>query len=290
MRRRSPFKAGILLLLTISSTAATDGQLHGVRRTVSARRELLIASELRVAQVASAPAAVPNEAYAPAGAPAVRVPFSVLRMLVAYVLWALFGIFGAHHLYLGRNCEALVSSISLNGFLLGWVRDAFRIPSYVRQLGQAEAEAQLSGGSRGGAFDAVGKLRRWAIETISRLRGTVSSKPASRDASKTFSSLASLEAYPASLASVLDKGAHGGAAAVPTQKWQLAKVAPNMATHAETVMMASELSVLSGAVRLLYRLSWHLALGAWLTYLIACLIRLIASLISWHLALGAWRL
>jgi len=303
MRRSSPPIAGILLLLMLSSTAAIDGQLHGVGRTVSARRELLIASELRAARAASAPAAVPNEAHAPAGAPAVRVPFSVFRMLVAYVLWALFGIFGAHHLYLGRNCEALVSSISLNGFLLGWVRDAFRIPSYVRQLGQAEAEAHPSGGSRGGAFDTVGKLSLWAVGAIARLRGAVSSKPASRDASKAFSSLASLEASPASLASVLDKGgAHGGAAAVPTQKWQLAKVAPNVATRAEsvagqplaseTVMMASELSVLSGAVRLLYRLSWHLALGAWLTYLIACLIRLIASLISlsWHLALGAWRL
>jgi hypothetical protein len=312
MRRSSPPIASILLLLMLSSTAAIDGHLHGVGRTVSARRELLIASELRVARAASAPAAVPNEAHAPAGAPAVRVPFSVFRMLVAYVLWALFGIFGAHHLYLGRNCEALVSSISLNGFLLGWVRDAFRIPSYVRQLGQAEAEAQPSGGSRGGAFDAVGKLSRWAVGSasrcewaigaIARLRGAVSSKPASRDASKAFSRLASLEASPASLASVLDKGAHGGAPTrgAPTQKWQLAKVAQNMATHAEsaqplaseTVMMASELSVLSGAVRLLYRLSWHLALGAWLTYLIACLIRLIASLISlsWHLALGAWRL
>ena len=280
LMRRSSAMAGILLLLTISSTAATDGQLHGVGRTVSARRELLIASELRVAQVASAPAAVPNEAYAPAGAPAVRVPFSVLRMLVAYVLWALFGIFGAHHLYLGRNCEALVSSISLNGFLLGWVRDAFRIPSYVRQLGQAEAEAQLSGGSRGGAFDAVGKLRRWAIETISRLRGTVSSKPASREASKPFSK-GSLETSPASLASVLDKGAHGGAprrgAAAAVADVPAAKVAPNMATKAtpnmanhaegpplasESVMMASEFSFLSGAVRLIYRLSWHLALGA----------------------------
>ncbi|KOO35985.1 DNAj-like subfamily c member 22-like protein, partial [Chrysochromulina tobinii] len=93
-------------------------------------------------------------------------------MLVAYVLWALFGIFGAHHLYLGRNCEALVSSISLNGFLLGWVRDAFRIPSYVRQLGQAEAEAHPSGGSRGGAFDTVGKLSLWAVGAIARLRGS----------------------------------------------------------------------------------------------------------------------
>ena len=282
MRRSSPPIAGILLLLMLSSTAAIDGQLHGVGRTVSARRELLIASELRVARVASAPAAVPNEAHAPAGAPAVRVPFSVFRMLVAYVLWALFGIFGAHHLYLGRNCEALVSSISLNGFLLGWVRDAFRIPSYVRQLGQAEAEAQPSGGSRGGAFDAVGKLSRWAIGAIARLRGMVSSKPASREASKTFSSLACLEASPASLASVLDKGAHGGAprrgaaaavAALPAAKFapNMATNAPNMATHAEsaqplaseTVMMASELSLISGAVRLLYRLSWHLALGAW---------------------------
>lgn len=279
MRRSSPPIAGILLLFMLSSTAAIDGQLHGVGRTVSARRELLIASELRVARVASAPAAVPNEAHAPAGAPAVRVPFSVFRMLVAYVLWALFGIFGAHHLYLGRNCEALVSSISLNGFLLGWVRDAFRIPSYVRQLGQAEAEAQPSGGSRGGAFDAVGKLSRWAIGAIARLRSMVSSKdsskPASREASKTFSSLASLEASPASLASVLDKGAHGGAprrgAAAAVAALPAAKFNPNMATHAEsaqplaseTVMMASELSLFSGAVRLLYRLSWHLALGAW---------------------------
>ena len=104
------------------------------------------------------------------------------------------------------------------------MRDAFRIPSYVRQLGQAEAEAQPSGGSRGGAFDAVGKLSRWAVGAIARLRGAVSSKPASREASKAFSRLASLEASPASLASVLDKGAHGGAAAVPTQKWQLSSL------------------------------------------------------------------
>ncbi|XP_068609641.1 dnaJ homolog subfamily C member 22 [Brachionichthys hirsutus] len=55
---------------------------------------------------------------------------------VAYALWALGGPLGLHHLYLGRDSHALLWMFTLGGFGFGWVREAFRIPTYVHEANQ----------------------------------------------------------------------------------------------------------------------------------------------------------
>jgi TM2 domain-containing membrane protein YozV len=50
----------------------------------------------------------------------------------AYFWWLFGGIFGAHHLYLGRDDQALIWFCTLGGYFgIGWLRDLFRIPTYV---------------------------------------------------------------------------------------------------------------------------------------------------------------
>lgn len=50
----------------------------------------------------------------------------------AYVLWLFGGLVGAHHVYLERDAHAFVYFSTFGGYLgLGWLRDVFRIPSYV---------------------------------------------------------------------------------------------------------------------------------------------------------------
>ncbi|KAM9750861.1 dnaJ homolog subfamily C member 22 [Menidia menidia] len=60
----------------------------------------------------------------------------VKRVFVAYVLWAVGGPLGLHHLYLGRDSHALLWMITLGGFGFGWVREFLRIPAYVREANQ----------------------------------------------------------------------------------------------------------------------------------------------------------
>nr|KAI8744749.1 dnaJ-like protein subfamily C member 22-like [Biomphalaria glabrata] len=51
---------------------------------------------------------------------------------VTYILWLFFGWLGIHHLYLGRRNHAIVWFATLGGgFGIGWLRDLWRIPSYV---------------------------------------------------------------------------------------------------------------------------------------------------------------
>lgn len=54
--------------------------------------------------------------------------------IVAYFLWLVFGYFGVHHFYLGRDKQGILWLTSFGGiFCLGWIRDFYRIPSYVRE-------------------------------------------------------------------------------------------------------------------------------------------------------------
>jgi len=54
------------------------------------------------------------------------------NLFFTYVLWLFFGAFGLHHFYLGRDRQAFVWWSTFGGlFLLGWLRDLWRIPSYV---------------------------------------------------------------------------------------------------------------------------------------------------------------
>ncbi|XP_061665384.1 dnaJ homolog subfamily C member 22 [Syngnathoides biaculeatus] len=62
----------------------------------------------------------------------------VKSVMVAYALWAVGGLFGVHHLYLGRDSHALLWMLTLGGFGIGWIRELLRIPAYV---GKANQEA-----------------------------------------------------------------------------------------------------------------------------------------------------
>ena len=60
-------------------------------------------------------------------------------VVVAYVLWFFFGIFGVHHFYLKRDRHAFVWWSTLGGlFGLGWIRDLWRIPDYVKEAKEDE--------------------------------------------------------------------------------------------------------------------------------------------------------
>ncbi|XP_012679659.2 dnaJ homolog subfamily C member 22 [Clupea harengus] len=54
-------------------------------------------------------------------------------LMVTYTLWAVGGVLGLHHLYLGRDSHALLWMLTLGGFGVGWARDFFRIPAYVSE-------------------------------------------------------------------------------------------------------------------------------------------------------------
>uniref|UniRef100_UPI0037E7F8FA dnaJ homolog subfamily C member 22 n=1 Tax=Semicossyphus pulcher TaxID=241346 RepID=UPI0037E7F8FA len=57
-------------------------------------------------------------------------------VMVAYVLWAVGGPLGLHHLYLGRDSHALLWMLTLGGFGFGWFREVMRIPAYVGEANQ----------------------------------------------------------------------------------------------------------------------------------------------------------
>ena len=55
-------------------------------------------------------------------------------LCVTYLLWLLGGWLGLHHFYLGRDKQALVWWCLPGGYFgLGWFRDLWRIPEYVRE-------------------------------------------------------------------------------------------------------------------------------------------------------------
>lgn len=55
-------------------------------------------------------------------------------LTIAYILWLFGGWFGLHHFYLGRDNQALIWWATLGGgFGIGWLRDIWRMPDYVRQ-------------------------------------------------------------------------------------------------------------------------------------------------------------
>lgn len=52
--------------------------------------------------------------------------------LWAYFWWLFGGLFGAHHVYLGRDDHALIWFCTLGGYFgIGWLREIWRIPTYV---------------------------------------------------------------------------------------------------------------------------------------------------------------
>ena len=78
------------------------------------------------------------------------------RIITAYMLWLFFPLVwpGAYLFYLGRDTHALLHSISFGGFGIGWLADAFYIPSYVADYNEPR-----------GYFEAVEKqhARRFSL-------------------------------------------------------------------------------------------------------------------------------
>ena len=54
-------------------------------------------------------------------------------LAVAYILWAIGGIYGWHHLYLKRQSHAYLYSTTLGCLFFGWIRDFWRLRHYVEQ-------------------------------------------------------------------------------------------------------------------------------------------------------------
>ncbi|XP_011636596.1 dnaJ homolog subfamily C member 22 [Pogonomyrmex barbatus] len=62
---------------------------------------------------------------------------SVKSKFWAYVLWLFGGLFGAHHVYLGRDDQAFVYMSTLGGYVgCGFLRDIYRIPAYVAEANE----------------------------------------------------------------------------------------------------------------------------------------------------------
>jgi hypothetical protein len=79
------------------------------------------------------PMAAPMGGMPQMGAPgmttAISMPGNNKNVLVSYLLWFFLGIFGAHHLYMGRGIGIwIVSLITLQGLGFWWLIDAFMIP------------------------------------------------------------------------------------------------------------------------------------------------------------------
>lgn len=58
------------------------------------------------------------------------------KLMITYALWAMGGPLGLHHIYLGRDSHALLWILTIGGFGFGWLREFFRIPSYVSEANQ----------------------------------------------------------------------------------------------------------------------------------------------------------
>ena len=54
------------------------------------------------------------------------------QLVTAYLLWFIAPTLGLHHFYLGRDRHCVLHIISFGYFGLGWLRDGWRLPSYLR--------------------------------------------------------------------------------------------------------------------------------------------------------------
>jgi hypothetical protein len=74
---------------------------------------------------------------APAATPARSNPQK--SNVLAYLLWLFLPSSGLHHFYLGRDVHCFLYAISFGLFGMGWLRDAWRLPSYVRAASSTPA-------------------------------------------------------------------------------------------------------------------------------------------------------
>ena len=62
---------------------------------------------------------------------------------VAYMLWAVFGLFGAHRFYVGRWESGLVYLFTFGGFFVGWAIDFFILPQLVEEKNKKVFHQQM---------------------------------------------------------------------------------------------------------------------------------------------------
>ena len=166
---------------------------------------------------------------------------STFRFIVAYALWLFLGMTGAHHLYLGRNKEAMLCSMTCGGFGLGWLSDVVKIPRFLREL--AAAEAQLAA-----AMPDLGSARE--------LEGGPGFSAADADAVAPARTGSSDLGTPSATA---DVEAPDGTAIAPS-------VAVDHAVHPTPIRT---LGCFSGSCRLVFRIAWRMMLGMWLSLHVA---------------------
>lgn len=86
----------------------------------------------------------------------------VKSVLVTYVLWAVGGPLGLHHLYLERDSHALLWMLTLGGFGVGWAREIIRIPAYVHEANKDAEKIRRKHSIRGppptGPFRFIGQV------------------------------------------------------------------------------------------------------------------------------------
>jgi len=58
------------------------------------------------------------------------------NLLVAYILWLLLGIFGAHHFYLRRPLMGVLYLCTAGLFVIGWLIDLFTLPQQVDEYNE----------------------------------------------------------------------------------------------------------------------------------------------------------
>ncbi|MGH0149615.1 UNVERIFIED_CONTAM: hypothetical protein FKN15_061569 [Acipenser sinensis] len=86
------------------------------------------------------------------------------KLWVTYWLWAVGGPVGLHHVYLGRDSQALLWMLTFGGFGLGWLREFYRLPAYVESANHNPTTARAANGRpvRAGAAPPPISLARFA--------------------------------------------------------------------------------------------------------------------------------
>ncbi|EED34022.1 TM2 domain family protein [gamma proteobacterium NOR5-3] len=71
--------------------------------------------------------------------------YPLKRREVAWLLWALTGLFGGHRFYLDRPATALAMAVTAGGGLIWWLIDIFLIPGMLRSFNTDQSARQKTG-------------------------------------------------------------------------------------------------------------------------------------------------
>jgi len=108
------------------------------------------------------------------------------NLLVAYILWLLLGIFGAHKFYLGRPVMGVLYLFTCGLLLIGWLIDLFTLP---QQLDEYYEQYDPYGDDDYSGDDEIEDL----LDEIAELREMVRSDNSSDDLDQINQRLATLE-------------------------------------------------------------------------------------------------